>query len=96
MACTDEFAQAEKEVVAVGRAAGACPVWGVRWVTLGAFCAAAPRKASPRTTRLRFTLLCVGTDDASLPPRCRHVARTVREFVSLAKLRFGGDAARRH
>jgi len=96
IACTREFAQAEKEVVAVGRAAGACPVWGVRWVTLDAFRAAAPRKALRSTERRRFTLLCLSIDDASLPRRCRHVARTVREFVTLAKHRFGGNAARRH
>ena len=94
LACSVEFAQAEKEVVAVCRAAGALPVWGVRWMSLGAFCAAAPKKAAPRSTRLRFTLFCVGTDDASLPRSCRHVARTVQAFVRLAKHRFAGDGAR--
>ena len=95
LACSVEFAQAEKEVVAVCRAAGGLPVWGVRWMSLGAFCAAAPKKAAPKSTRLRFTLLCVGTDDASLPRSCREVARTVQAFVRLAKHRFACDRARR-
>ena len=98
LACSAEFAQAEKEIVAVCRAAGSASrasVWGVRWMTLSAFSAAAPKKAEPQSTRVRFTLFCVGADDASLPRSCRHVARTVQAFVRLAKHKFASDGARR-
>ena len=95
LACSVEFAQAEKDVVAVCRAAGDRAVWGVRWMSLDRFRAAAPTKTAPKSTQLRFTLLCVGSDDASLPRSCRHVARTAQAFVRLAKHRFAGDGARR-
>ena len=91
LACSAEFAQAEKEIVAVGRAAGCVPVWGVRWMSLSEFSAAAPKKAAPQSTCLRFTLFCVGADDASLPRKCRRVARTVQAFVRLAKHRVASE-----
>ena len=59
IALTAEFAQAEKEVVAVVRAAAAASAWRVCHKTLGAFCADVPPATAPNPVRSGFTLLCV-------------------------------------
>jgi len=83
--CTQEFAQARKDIVQLLKGVHANTCWGAAFVPRAAFFLTAPGKTAPAKERKRWTLLCQTPTDPGIPDSCAHVARTVHELFGLAR-----------